>query len=83
MNMVPLPRKVYSSGRCLVERAVARDQKRMRGAPSNSKALLPPGTDLKTAESGFKSHGQFIAALHVSKNLNIPVAVEEAERVLA
>jgi hypothetical protein len=24
------------------------------------------------AESGFKNHGQFIAALHVSKNLNIP-----------
>jgi len=34
--------------------------------------LLPPGTDLKTAESGFKSYGQFIAALHVSKNLKIP-----------
>ena len=25
-----------------------------------------------TAESGFKNPGQFIAALHVSKNLNIP-----------
>jgi len=24
------------------------------------------------AESGFKNQGQFIAALHVSKNLNIP-----------
>jgi hypothetical protein len=34
--------------------------------------LLPNGTDLKTAESGFKNEGQFIAALHVSKNLNIP-----------
>lgn len=34
--------------------------------------LLPPGTDLMTAESGFKNPGQFIAALHVSKNLNIP-----------
>ncbi len=34
--------------------------------------LLPPGTDLNTAESGFKNPGQFIAALHVSKNLNIP-----------
>jgi len=39
---------------------------------SRIQALLPPGTDLKNAESGFKSHGQFIAALHVSKNLNIP-----------
>jgi hypothetical protein len=34
--------------------------------------LLPMGMDLKTAESGFKNGGQFIAALHVSKNLNIP-----------
>jgi hypothetical protein len=34
--------------------------------------LLPAGTDLKTAESGFKSPGQFIAALHVSRDLNIP-----------
>src|ERR1051325_3339429 len=36
--------------------------------------MLPPGTDLKTAASGFKNQGQFIAALHVSKNLNIPFA---------
>ena len=39
---------------------------------SKIQSLLPPGTDIKTAESGFKNHGQFIAALHVSKNLNIP-----------
>ena len=35
-------------------------------------SLLPQGMDLKTAESGFKNKGQFIAALHVSKNLDIP-----------
>ena len=34
--------------------------------------LLPPGMDLKTAAAGFKNQGQFIAALHVCKNLNIP-----------
>src|SRR5215813_7071704 len=39
---------------------------------SRIQSLLPPGTDLKTAESGFRNHGQFIAALHVSKNLMIP-----------
>jgi hypothetical protein len=33
--------------------------------------LLPQGMGLETAESGFKNHGQFIAALHVSKNLSI------------
>ena len=37
-------------------------------------ALLPTGMDLKTAADGFKNQGQFIAALHVSKNLNIPFA---------
>ena len=35
-------------------------------------SMLPRGTSLKTAASGFKNQGQFIAALHVSKNLNIP-----------
>src|SRR5262245_16283596 len=34
-------------------------------------ALLPKGMDLKTAEEGFKNHGQWIAAMHVAKNLNI------------
>lgn len=35
-------------------------------------SMLPAGTNLKTAASGFKNEGQFIAALHVSKNLDIP-----------
>ena len=35
-------------------------------------SLLPAGMDLKTAAMGFHNAGQFIAALHVSKNLNIP-----------
>jgi hypothetical protein len=39
---------------------------------SKIQSLLPAGTDLKRAANGFKSEGQFIAALHVSKNLNIP-----------
>ena len=34
--------------------------------------MLPAGTNLRTASSGFKNQGQFIAALHVSKNLDIP-----------
>ena len=33
---------------------------------------LLAGMDLKTAAMGFRNQGQFIAALHVSKNLNIP-----------
>lgn len=35
-------------------------------------SLLPPGTDLQTAASGFKNLGQFVAAVHVSHNLGIP-----------
>src|SRR5437763_12495753 len=35
-------------------------------------SMLPAGMTLKTAASGFRNEGQFIAALHVSKNLGIP-----------
>lgn len=35
-------------------------------------ALLPAGTNLQEAASGFKNLGQFVAAVHVSKNLGIP-----------
>lgn len=36
--------------------------------------LLPAGTDLQTAATGFKSLGAFVSAVHVSKNLDIPFA---------
>lgn len=39
---------------------------------SKLQSLLPPGTDLQTAAAGFKNLGQFVAAVHVSKNLGIP-----------
>lgn len=44
-----------------------------------SKGLLPAGTDLKTACSGFKNLGQCIAAIHVSHNLRIPFACLQAD----
>lgn len=34
--------------------------------------LIPADTTLASASSGFKNRGQFVAALHVAKNLNIP-----------
>jgi len=34
--------------------------------------LLPSGMSLENAAQGFRNQGQFIAALHVSKNLAIP-----------
>jgi len=36
--------------------------------------LLPPGMTAEQAAAGFKNWGQFVAALNVSKNLNIPFA---------
>jgi len=35
-------------------------------------SLLPAGTNVQTAGAGFKNLGQFVAAVHVSHNLNIP-----------
>jgi hypothetical protein len=34
--------------------------------------LLPSGSTIATASAGFKSQGEFIAALHISQNLGIP-----------
>lgn len=42
-------------------------------------ALLPAGMTVESAATGFKNEGQFIAALHVSHNLNIPFAQLKAE----
>jgi len=36
--------------------------------------VLPAGTDLQTAASGFKNLGEFVAAVHVSNNLGVPFA---------
>jgi hypothetical protein len=50
-------------------------EKRLADNPalaSRVQSLLPPGTSLEAAASGFRDEGQFIAALHVSHNLNIP-----------
>jgi hypothetical protein len=39
---------------------------------SRLQSLLPAGTNLTDAASGFKNLGQFVAAVHVSHNLDIP-----------
>jgi hypothetical protein len=41
--------------------------------------LLPAGMTLASAAEGFKNQGQFIAALHVSRNLNIPFTQLKAD----
>ena len=42
-------------------------------------SLLPAGTNLQTAAAGFKNEGQFIAAVHASRNLNIPFSQLKAK----
>jgi hypothetical protein len=49
------------------------------GLSSRLQPLLPPNTTLQSAASGFKNQGQFIAALHVSQNLNIPFSQLKAD----
>ena len=39
----------------------------------------PPITDLQMASQGFKNLGQFVAAVHVSNNLNIPFTTLKTE----
>lgn len=39
---------------------------------SQLQTLLPQGTNVQDAASGFKNLGDFVAAVHISKNLNIP-----------
>lgn len=48
---------------------------------SKLQSLLPPGTDLQAAAQGFKNLGQFVAAVHVSKNLGIPFDQLKAKMV--
>lgn len=44
-----------------------------------SKGLLPSGTDLKDACSGFRNLGQCMAAIHVSHNLRVSFACMKAD----
>ncbi len=59
---VPPPRTMDVAGRVGRNPALAR----------RLEPLLPSGMSLDTAAAGFKNQGQFIAALHVSRNLSIP-----------
>jgi len=49
---------------------------RLQGKPLGSRIekMLPPNMTLNTASAGFRNQGQFIAAVHVSRNLGIPFA---------
>jgi hypothetical protein len=49
---------------------------------SRLQTLLPTGTDVAKAASGFKNLGQFVSAVHVAHNLNIPFS-ELKERMIS
>lgn len=55
-------------GKKTVGEQLARDSR----LSSKLQGLLPANTNIQDAAKGFKDRGQFIAALHVSRNLNIP-----------
>lgn len=42
------------------------------GLSTELQPLVPPGATLAGAAAGFRNEGQFVAALHVAHNLNIP-----------
>lgn len=41
--------------------------------------LLPAGTNIQTAATGFRTLGQFVAAVHAAHNLNIPFSELQAK----
>ena len=49
---------------------------KLQGKPLGARLekMLPTGMTLDKASSGFRNQGQFIAAVHVSRNLGIPFA---------
>jgi hypothetical protein len=57
-----------TTGRAAVGDQLARNTNLM----TRLQALFPAGTDLKTEASQFRNLGQFVAAAHVSHNLDIP-----------
>jgi hypothetical protein len=54
------------------EKRVATALERNQHLSSVVKPLLPPGTNITDAATGFKKQKDFVAALHMAKNLGIP-----------
>lgn len=51
------------------------------GLGAKIQPLLPPGMTVDVASAGFKNVGQFVAAAHVAKNLDLPFASLKTEMV--
>jgi len=61
-------RATATAGRPAVSDQLARNT----NLSSRLQALFPAGTDLQKESAGFRNLGQFVAAAHVSHNLDIP-----------
>jgi hypothetical protein len=57
-----------TTGRATVSDQLARNT----NLTAKLQGILPAGTDVQKASAGFKNLGQFVAAAHVSNNLDIP-----------
>jgi hypothetical protein len=63
---------MHRSGSSLGKQSPSTILSRNTHLSSKLQSLLPAGTNLNQAASGFKNLGQFVAAVHVSHNLDIP-----------
>lgn len=70
---------VSHSGSSLGKQAPTEILSRNTHLSSKIQSLLPAGTNLSKAASGFKNLGQFVAAVHVSHNLGIPFSSLKAD----
>lgn len=66
------PGKEMRSPEMRTEMKASHDIARNERLSTKLQPLFPPGTDMTVASQGFKNTGQFVAAAHVSKNLEIP-----------
>lgn len=82
-TVAPTPRPIPPASRDSRETRVPRtngvDLERYPQVKQRVTAMLPQGMSLADASSGFKTQGQFIAALHASRNLGIPFAALKAK----
>jgi len=70
-----------TTGTSLTLTPVQQKLQRNTNLASRLEARLPAGTNLMTAADGFRNLGQFVAAVNVSSNLDIPFATLKSRMV--
>lgn len=66
------PGKDMRSPEMRTQMKASQDLARNERLSTRLQPLFPPGTDMTVASQGFKNMGQFVAAAHVAKNLDLP-----------